>query len=73
MFKVMGVERPQAQMQADGHNKKENQKNQTSHQATQTQVAERRPNTTLPAQKNTLDQAQINLALTQAWKHFPQQ
>ena len=73
MFKVMGVERPQVQMQADGHNKKENLKTQTSHQATQIQVAERRANTTLPAQKNTLDQAQINLALTQAWQHFPQQ
>ncbi len=51
MFKVMGVERPQAQLQADGRNKKENQNNQTPHQARQTQVVEHGPNITKPSQK----------------------
>ena len=73
MFKVMGVERPQAQLQADGRNKPVNSNAQALHQAAQTQTAGRRANTTKPAKQNTLDQAQINLALTKAWQHFPQQ
>ncbi len=49
MFKVMGVERPQAQLQADGRNKPVNSNAQALHQAAQTQTAGRRANTTKPA------------------------
>ena len=40
----MGVERPQAQLQADGRNKTVNSKCSSTHQAAQMQTAEHRPN-----------------------------
>lgn len=70
MYKVLGVERPQPQQQAQP---RANATNPTQlNAASSAPSAEQKPSENKKT-KNNIDAAQIQLALNQAWHHFPQQ
>lgn len=70
MYKVLGVERPQPQQQAQP---RANASNPTQlNAASSASSAEQKPSENKKT-KNNIDAAQIQLALNQAWHHFPQQ
>ena len=70
MYKVLGVERPQPQQQAQP---RANASNPTQLNAASSTPSTEQKSSENKKPKNNIDAAQIQLALNQAWHHFPQQ
>ncbi len=71
MFKVMGVERPQAELQADARNKTVFKWSSTSSSCANARLRNVAQIPQSSAKQNTLDQAQINLDFDTGMADFP--